>query len=60
MPYPPHILRRLPPRHSQITHENVSHLRRELVAQRWFAANLRVEHAVNLIPVEAFRRKQID
>jgi hypothetical protein len=59
-PHAPYVIGRLSARHSKAPHELVRHPRGELVAKRWTASYLGVEHAINLCATEASLNKLVD
>src|SRR5208283_3050477 len=56
----PYILGRLAPRHPEVAHQEVRHVRGEPVADGWLGADLRVEHRIDLLPRETLRHENID
>src|ERR1700722_778159 len=55
-----HVFRRLTPRHPEVAHQVVRHVRGQPIANRRLAANLSVQHHVDLLPRETLGHKNID
>src|ERR1700722_3370569 len=55
-----HVFGRLTPRHPEVAHQDVGHIRSQPVANRRRVADLRVEHPVNLLARETLSHENID
>src|SRR5580692_2356828 len=55
-----HVFRRLAPRHPEVAHQHVGHVRRQPISNRRLAADLSIEYHVDLLPRETLGHENID